>query len=159
LLIAPCCFAYTGILLPVSVRPKVWHVRSDMSDIYRTMSLPVLYLQLKVNYKYISPRFIFVCLFICKSSPMIHCGNRSFLVVTWQMFEKLKTNVEIIGSKAKSCCNGVQHHFLRDSSVVRRHYISLLEPSNVRAQYIRKTADLLLQLWVSTFPRFTKTEM
>ena len=43
---------------------------------------------------------------------------------------------------------------VRDSSVVRRHYISLLEPSNVRAQYIRKTADLLLQLWVSTFPRF-----
>jgi hypothetical protein len=38
--------------------------------------------------------------------------------------------------------------------LVRRHYIFLLEPSNVRAQYIRKTADLLLQLWVSTFPRF-----
>jgi hypothetical protein len=45
-------------------------------------------------------------------------------------------------------------HIVRDSSVVRRHYISLLEPSNVGAQYIRKTADLLLQLWVSTFPRF-----
>ena len=29
---------------------------------------------------------------------------------------------------------------VRDSSVVRRHYILLLEPSNVRAQYIRKTA-------------------
>ena len=43
---------------------------------------------------------------------------------------------------------------VRDSSIVRRHYISLLEPSNIRAQYIRKTADLLLQLWVSTFPRF-----
>ena len=43
---------------------------------------------------------------------------------------------------------------VRDSSVVRRHYIFLLEPSNVRAKYIRKTADLLLQLWVSTFPRF-----
>ena len=38
---------------------------------------------------------------------MIHCGNRSFLVVTGQMFEKWKTNVEIKGSKAKSCCNGV----------------------------------------------------
>ena len=38
---------------------------------------------------------------------MIHCGTRSFLVVTWQMFEKWKTDVEIIGSKAKSCCNGV----------------------------------------------------
>jgi hypothetical protein len=24
---------------------------------------------------------------ICKSSPMIHCGNHSFLKVTWQMFE------------------------------------------------------------------------
>ena len=25
---------------------------------------------------------------ICKSSTMIHCGNRSFLEVTWQMVEK-----------------------------------------------------------------------
>jgi hypothetical protein len=33
-------------------------------------------------------------------------------------------------------------------------FLLLLEPSNVRAHYIRKTADLLLQLWVSTFPRF-----
>jgi hypothetical protein len=45
-------------------------------------------------------------------------------------------------------------YLVRDSSVVRRHYISLLEPSNVRVQYIRKTADLLHQLWVGTFPRF-----
>ena len=30
--------------------------------------------------------------------------NRVFLVVTWQMFEKWKTNGGIIGSKAKSCC-------------------------------------------------------
>jgi hypothetical protein len=36
---------------------------------------------------------------------------------------------------------------VRDSSVVRRHYILLLEPSDVRAQYIRKTADLPHQLW------------
>jgi hypothetical protein len=43
---------------------------------------------------------------------------------------------------------------VRDSSVVRRHYIFLLEPWDVRELYIRKTADLLLQLWVSTFPRF-----
>ena len=43
---------------------------------------------------------------------------------------------------------------VRDSSVVRRHYIFLLEPSNVRAQYIRKTADLPHQLWIGTFPRF-----
>jgi hypothetical protein len=49
---------------------------------------------------------------------------------------------------------GAYWSLVRDSSVVRRHYILLLEPSNVRAQYIRKTADLLLQLWVSTFPRF-----
>jgi hypothetical protein len=28
---------------------------------------------------------------------------------------------------------------VRDSSVVRRHYILLLEPSKIRAQYIRKT--------------------
>ena len=43
---------------------------------------------------------------------------------------------------------------VRDSSVVRRHYIFLLEPLDVRELCIRKTADLLLQLWVSTFPRF-----
>jgi hypothetical protein len=30
----------------------------------------------------------------------------------------------------------------------------LLEPWDVRELSIRKTADLLLQLWVSTFPRF-----
>jgi hypothetical protein len=46
------------------------------------------------------------------------------------------------------------HELVRDSSVIRRHYILLLEPSNVRAQYIRKTADLPHQLWVGTFPRF-----
>ena len=45
--------------------------------------------------------------YICKSSPMIHCGNRNFLVVTWQMFEKWKSNGGIIGSEANSCCNGV----------------------------------------------------
>jgi hypothetical protein len=32
--------------------------------------------------------------------------------------------------------------------------IMLLLPFNVRGWYIWKTADLLLQLWVSTFPRF-----
>jgi hypothetical protein len=41
---------------------------------------------------------------------------------------------------------------VRDSSVVRRHYIFLLEPWDVRELCIRKTADLFLQLWVSTFP-------
>jgi hypothetical protein len=30
----------------------------------------------------------------------------------------------------------------------------LLESWDVRELYIRKIADLLLQLWVSTFPRF-----
>jgi hypothetical protein len=49
---------------------------------------------------------------------------------------------------------GAPNILVRDSSVLRRHYISLLEPSNVRAQYIRKTADLPHQLWVGTFPRF-----
>ena len=43
---------------------------------------------------------------------------------------------------------------VQDSSVVRQHYIFLLEPSDVRALYIRKTADLPLQLLVGTFPRF-----
>ena len=43
---------------------------------------------------------------------------------------------------------------VRDSSVVRRHYIFLLEPLDVRELYIRKTADLPLRLLVGTFPRF-----
>ena len=43
---------------------------------------------------------------------------------------------------------------VRDSSVVRRHYIFLLEPWDVRELYIRKTADLPLRLLVGTFPRF-----
>ena len=51
-------------------------------------------------------------------------------------------------------CDWVLRMLVRDSSVVRRHYILLLELSDVRAQYIRKTADLPHQLWVGTFPRF-----
>ena len=43
---------------------------------------------------------------------------------------------------------------VRDSSVVRRHYIFLLEPSNVRVQYIRKTADLPHQPWVPHISTF-----
>jgi hypothetical protein len=63
-----------------------------------------------------------------------------------------KWNLKFNHSKSKVLVVG--QRIVRDSSVVRRHYILLLEPSNVRAQYIRKTADLLLQHWVSTFPRF-----
>jgi hypothetical protein len=43
---------------------------------------------------------------------------------------------------------------VRDSSVVRRHYIFLLEPWDVRELCIRKTADLPLRLLVGSFPRF-----
>ena len=42
---------------------------------------------------------------------------------------------------------------VRDSSAVRRLFF-LLEPWDVRELYIRKTADLPLQLLVGTFPRF-----
>jgi hypothetical protein len=35
-----------------------------------------------IRNSYINPIKIFVCFFIRKSSSMIHCGNRSFLVVT-----------------------------------------------------------------------------
>jgi hypothetical protein len=43
---------------------------------------------------------------ICKSSPMIHCGNRSFLKVTttWQMFES-ESEMAKWESKGKSCSN------------------------------------------------------
>ena len=37
-------------------------------------------------------------------------------------------------------------HLVRDSSAVRRLFSDLLEPSDVRELYIRKTADLPLQL-------------
>jgi hypothetical protein len=43
---------------------------------------------------------------------------------------------------------------VRDSSVVRRHYIFLLELWDVRELCIWKTADLPLRLLVGTFPRF-----
>ena len=42
---------------------------------------------------------------------------------------------------------------VRDSSA-DGFLFDLLEPWNVRALSIRKTADLPLQLWVGTFPRF-----
>jgi hypothetical protein len=42
---------------------------------------------------------------------------------------------------------------VRDSSAVRRPF-SLLKPWDVRKLYIRKTADLPLQLLVGTFLRF-----
>ena len=48
----------------------------------------------------------------------------------------------------------IQLLVVRDSSVVRRHYIFLLEPWDVRELYIRKTADLPLRFLVGTFPRF-----
>ena len=51
-------------------------------------------------------------------------------------------------------CSDLDNDIVRYSSVVRWHYIFLLEPSDVRALYIRKTADLPLQLLVGTFPRF-----
>jgi hypothetical protein len=35
----------------------------------------------------------------------------------------------------------------------------LLEPWDVRALSIRKTADLLLQLWVGTFPHFVAIDV
>jgi hypothetical protein len=43
---------------------------------------------------------------------------------------------------------------VRESSVVRRHYLFLLQPLDIRELYIRKTADLPLRLLVGTFPRF-----
>ena len=43
---------------------------------------------------------------------------------------------------------------VRDSSAVRRLFFDLLEPWDVRELYIRKTADLSLQLCIDTFPRF-----
>ena len=44
---------------------------------------------------------------------------------------------------------------VRDSSAFRRlFFFDLLEPWDVRELYIRKTADLPLQLCVDTFPRF-----
>ena len=45
------------------------------------------------------------------------------------------------------------HELVRDSSAVRRLFF-LLEPWDVRELYIRKTADLPLQLLAGTFPRF-----
>ena len=41
---------------------------------------------------------------ICKSSPMIHCGNHSFLEVTWQIWNvwKWKWNVYVLSKVVKT---------------------------------------------------------
>ena len=78
--------------------------------------------------------------------PIIHwlaffaCSrNKQFLERgEWSFIFKLKISFKLV----------------RDSSVVRRHYIFLLEPLDVRELYIRKTADLPLRLLIGTFPRF-----
>jgi hypothetical protein len=72
------------------------------------------------------------------------------IIFTTSLTQPLFTEVPVPSPKIELSCEWV----VRDSSVVRRHYIFLLEPSDVRAQYIRKTADLPHQLWVGTFPRF-----
>ena len=45
-------------------------------------------------------------------------------------------------------------HLVGDSSAIRRLFVRLAGVWDVRALSIRKTADLPLQLWVNTFPRF-----
>jgi hypothetical protein len=45
------------------------------------------------------------------------------------------------------------HDLVRDSSAVQQHFF-LLEQWDIRELYIRKTADLPLQLLVGTFPHF-----
>jgi hypothetical protein len=77
-------------------------------------------------------------------------GKVSALI--WRTPEVKYCNNQRVGLWARF--NRVRVILVRDSSAVRRHYIFLLEPWDVKELYIRKTVDLLLQLWVSTFPRF-----
>jgi hypothetical protein len=89
--------------------------------------------------------------------PQIIEHKKDHHIYWWKSRSWLQTGTKMSHSgRVKSTCCGLisDLNLVRDSSVVRRHYIFLLEPSDVRELYIRKTADLLLQLWVSTFPRF-----
>ena len=90
---------------------------------------------------------IFLSSFVTKNlTSNLHCIQST-------NFKLFKSNC--ISSKAKCDVMYLAMPFLvRDSSAVRRHYISLLELWNVRELYIRKTVDLPLRLWVGTFPRF-----
>ena len=64
----------------------------------------------------------------------------------------------VIGTDCTSSCKSNYHTITittRPRFLCRlTALIILLLPFKDRAWYIRKTADLLLQLWVSTFPRF-----
>ena len=46
------------------------------------------------------------------------------------------------------------YRLVRDSSAVRRLFVRLAEPWDVRELSVRKTADVPLLLCVGTFPRF-----
>ena len=95
---------------------------------------------------------------------------KTFRVISWNshinnIYAKANRTISFLRRNIHSCPKEVKRNayttlvrpsveLVRDSSVVRRHYILLLEPSDIRAQYIRKTADLPHHLWVGTFPRF-----
>jgi hypothetical protein len=74
-------------------------------------------------------------------------------IVSFQTWPRHRDDLGVYWKRQKRTYQSPSR-LVRESSVVRRHYILLLEPSDVRALCIRKTADLLPQLWVSTFPRF-----
>jgi hypothetical protein len=70
--------------------PSTAQIRAEGNNtnvLERKDSMAVLPMGFGKSMCYVLPLFWTGSDHICKSSPMIHCGNRSFLEVTWQMFE------------------------------------------------------------------------
>ena len=59
-----------------------------------------------------------------------------------------------LASKEVKSKRGIHLHRPRFLCRPTAFFPDLLDPWDVRKLYIRKTADLPLQLWVGTFPRF-----
>jgi hypothetical protein len=82
----------------------------------------------------------------CVTSPFFGQGTTSFFFLM-----VICNSLLLLKSLPINIINCIKFH-VNCSALTA--LIMLLLPFNVRGRYIRKTADLLHQLWVSTFPRF-----
>jgi hypothetical protein len=77
----------------------------------------------------------------CRTMHYVYCLLLLKFVLNRSLGSRISDKIIVSSSPRFLCCPTA---FLFD----------LLEPWDVRALSIRKTADLSLQLWVGTFPRF-----
>jgi hypothetical protein len=77
------------------------------------------------------------------------------------MYQILCGHVNYALGKTRMQVKKTKRHFILDACLYYKiplpsddFLFDLLEPWDIRALSIRKTADLPLQLWVGTFPRF-----